>query len=180
MLLFTLPLVAVILLTTSGINVVSNLLVTVNPSTQTVQIHNPNGTVTNITRSMEWPVSGVVTLEFGQPDLPYQLFHSGIDIANPNGKIGDPIVPLMDGKVTYAASDLSGYGEHIIIDHGNNVSSLYGHLSAIYVYPGEWVHLKQVIGEEGQTGWATGPHLHFQINVYNIPINPRTFLTGNP
>jgi len=55
-------------------------------------------------------------------------------------------------------------------------SSIYVHLSKIYVYTGEKVVLGQVIGEEGETGWATGSHLHFQVNIFGIPVNPRTFL----
>ena len=90
-----------------------------------------------------WPVKGVITLEFGESDLPYQPFHTGIDIANPNGKVGDPITPFMNGKVIYAGEIFWGFGKHIIIDHGNNITSIYGHLNKIFVYPGE--KLKQQI-----------------------------------
>lgn len=181
--LILLPVVAVIILTNAGIDVVSDKLATVNTQTQKIEIKNPlNGQViAEVSPLMEWPVAGVVTLEFGEPDLPYQLFHTGIDIANPYGKIGDPIIPFMAGTVTYAGEISWGYGKYIVIDNGNNISSLYGHLSKIYVYTGEKVVLGQVIGEEGETGWATGPHLHFQINIFGIPVNPRTFLgNGNP
>jgi len=181
--LILLPIVAVILLTNTGIDVVSDKLVNVNTQTQQIQVLNPidGSVIAKISPLMEWPVAGVVTLEFGQPDLPYQLFHTGIDIANPYGKIGDPIIPFMAGTVTYAGEISWGYGKYIQIDNGNHISSLYGHLSKIYVYTGEKVVLGQVIGEEGETGWATGPHLHFQINIFGIPVNPRTFLgDGNP
>jgi len=84
----------------------------------------------------------------------------------------------MDGKVIYAGEIFWGFGKHIIIDHGDNITSVYAHLSQIYVYSGQDVKMGQIIGEEGTTGWSTGPHLHFQINVFGIPVNPRTFL-GN-
>lgn len=173
-----LPIVAVIILTNAGIDVVSDHLVGVNTQTQKIEIKDPlNGQViAEVSPLMEWPVAGIVTLEFGQSDWPYQPFHTGIDIANPYGKIGDPIIPFMAGTVTYAGEISWGYGKHIQIDNGNNISSIYAHLSKIYVYTGEKVVLGQVIGEEGETGWATGPHLHFQINIFGIPVNPRTFL----
>jgi len=87
----------------------------------------------------------------------------------------------MDGTVVYAGEIFWGYGKHIIIDHGNNIASLYGHLDKIYVISGQKVKLGKIIGREGEAGWATGPHLHFQINIDGIPVNPRTFLgKGNP
>ncbi|MCL4384560.1 M23 family metallopeptidase [Patescibacteria group bacterium] len=173
-----LPVVAVIILTQTGINIVSDKLATVDSTTNSVEIHDPASgeVITTITSPMVWPVKGVVSLGFGVPHLPYQLFHTGIDIANPERKIGDDITPFMDGTVTYAGQTAIGYGKHVIIDHGNNVTSLYGHLDKILVYKGEKVKIGDVIGKEGTTGRSTGPHLHFQINVYGIPVNPRTFV----
>lgn len=178
-----LPVIAVILLTNAGIDIVSNRLATVNVQTNKVDIHDPatGKVIQSIDTNAVWPVKGVVTLEFGESDLPYQPFHSGIDIANPGGKIGDPVTAFMPGRVIYAGEIFWGFGKHIIIDHGNNVSSIYGHLDKIFVFPGEEIKTTdQVIGREGQTGWATGPHVHFQIDVFGIPVNPRTFLSGNP
>lgn len=155
-------------------------MATVDTQTQEVEIHNPeNGSIiTKITPQVTWPVSGVITLEFGENDLPYQILHTGIDIANPYGQIGDPIHPFMDGTVTYAGEIWWGFGKHVIIDNGDNISSVYAHLDKVYVYKGQKVKMTDVIGREGTTGWSTGPHLHFQINIYGIPVNPRTFL-GN-
>lgn len=74
-----------------------------------------------------------------------------------------------------------GFGKHIIVDHGDNITSLYGHLDKIFVIRGQEVKPGDIIGLRGDTGWSTGPHLHFQINVFGIPVNPRTFLgEGNP
>ncbi len=178
----SLPIIAVIILTNTGIDVVSDHLATVNTQNNTVQIHDPatGEVVKEITPVVAWPVSGVVTLDFGQNDLPYQPFHTGIDIADPYGRDGSPIHPFMAGKVIYAGEIFWGFGKHIIIDNGNNVTSIYAHLFKIFVYPGEQVNINQVIGLEGHTGWATGPHLHFQIDVYGIPVNPRTFISNNP
>jgi murein DD-endopeptidase MepM/ murein hydrolase activator NlpD len=178
-----LPVIAVVILTNTGINIVSNKLVSFNSNTKEIEIHNPiNGSIiATINEEIVWPVKGVITLEFGQSDLPYQPVHTGIDIANPYGKIGDPITPFMKGKVIYAGEISWGFGKHIIIDNGNNIQSIYAHLSKIYVYVGEEVKPGDTIGEEGETGWATGPHLHFQINIFGIPVNPRVFLgEGNP
>lgn len=171
------PIIGVILLTRVGINIISDKLVESNPTTQSIEIKDPTSgeVVKSISPQVVWPVHGVITLEFGQSSL-YQVFHTGIDIANPSGKIGDPINPAMDGEVIYAGEIFWGYGKHVIIDHGNNITSVYAHLDKIYVYKGQKVTITDTIGKEGQTGWATGPHLHFETRIYGIPVNPRVFL----
>jgi murein DD-endopeptidase MepM/ murein hydrolase activator NlpD len=172
-----LPVIAVILLTQVGINVISDKLVDQNPNTQSIQIKDPatGEVVTEITPTVLWPTKGVITLEFGQSSL-YQPFHTGLDIAS---KLDESVNPIMDGTVIYAGEIFWGYGKHVIIDHGNNITTIYGHLDKIYVYKGQKVTTSDVIGGQGQTGWATGVHLHLQINVYGIPINPRVFLGSN-
>src|ERR1051325_5561037 len=83
----SMPVIGVILLTGAGINIISDKLVTQNPQTQTIDIHDP-GTgqvVDTIQTKVVWPVGGVITLEFGAIDLPYQPLHTGIDIASTNG-----------------------------------------------------------------------------------------------
>lgn len=172
-----LPIFAVVLLTNAGIDIVSEHLATIDPITSAIQLHDPlsGKVVKEIHPEIMWPVDGVVTLGFGESDLPYQPLHTGIDIANPNGQIGDPITAFMSGTVIYEGEINWGFGKHIMIDNGNNITSIYAHLSEIDVVKGEKVKLGQIIGKEGQTGWATGPHLHFQIDVNGIPINPRIF-----
>ena len=169
-----LPVVAVILLTQVGINVISDKLVDQNAITQAIQIKDPatGEIVAEINPTVVWPTKGVITLEFGQSSL-YQVLHTGIDIA---GKLDDPVNPAMNGTVIYAGEIFWGFGKHIIIDNGNNVSTIYAHLDKIYVYPGQKVTTDTIIGGQGQTGWATGVHLHFQVNVNGIPVNPRVFL----
>lgn len=171
-----LPVIAVVLLTKVGLNVVSDTLVGQNATTQAIQIKNPTtGDVEKeIYPDVVWPTQGVITLEFGQSSF-YQVFHTGIDIA---GKLDTPVNPAMNGTVTYAGEIFWGYGKHIIIDNGDNVTTVYAHLDKIYVYPGQKVTTNTVIGAQGQTGWATGVHLHFETRVYGIPVNPRVFLSG--
>lgn len=171
------PIIAIILLTQIGLDIISDKLVSVNEQTQNIEIHDPaTGEAKQIEVKATWPTTGVITLEFGQSSG-YQVFHTGIDIANANGQIGDPINPFLPGKVIYAGEIFWGYGKHIIIDHGNNITTVYGHLDKIFVVQGQEIKdTKQVIGRMGTTGWSTGPHLHFEVRVYGIPVNPRTFL----
>jgi murein DD-endopeptidase MepM/ murein hydrolase activator NlpD len=174
---------AVVVLTQTGINAVSGKFATFNINTHQVEIRSPlNGSILyTVNKEMAWPVTGVITLEFRQTDLSNQPFHTGIDIANPNHQMGDSVTAFMEGKVIYAGEISWGYGKHKIIDNGDNITSVYAHLSKIYVYPGQNVKLGDIIASEGETGWATGPHLHFQINVFGIPVNPRIFLgEANP
>lgn len=169
------PLIAVIILTQTGINLISDKLVEQNKQENSINILDPKTgkPLTTITKPLVWPTMGRVSLEFGKPHLPYQLLHTGIDIANAKGT---DITPFMEGTIIYAAETKIGFGKHIIIDHGNNLTSIYAHLDKILVYKGQKVTIDQVIGKMGSTGWSTGPHLHFQINVFGIPVNPRSFL----
>ena len=161
----------------TGINVVSDALVGINTQTNTIQIKDPKdgSVVIEISPTVAWPAQGVFTLLFGQSSL-FQVFHTGLDIANPDGLIGDPITAFMAGTVIYEGEIFWGYGKHIIIDHGDNITSVYAHLDKIYVYKGQEVKIGDTIGTMGETGWATGPHLHFEIRLYGIPINPMVFL----
>ena len=172
-----LPFIAVLVIASTGIQLVSDQLVSINATTHKVEIHDPSGKViATIDATTVWPVNGVITLEFGESDLPYQPFHTGIDIANPNGRGGDPITPFMKGKVIDTGELSWGYGKHITIDNGNNITSIYAHLSKVNVKKDDEVKPGDVIGLEGSTGWSTGPHLHFEIRVFGIPVNPRVFL----
>jgi len=179
---FLLPAFAILVVTNTGIPSVSEQLASVNIINHKVEIHNPlNGSViATIDADTTWPVLGLVTLEFGESDLPYQPFHTGIDIANRHGQIGDPVTPFMKGTVTYADEIDWGYGKHIIIDHGNHITSLYGHLSEIDAKVNQEVKPGDIIGKEGSTGWSTGSHVHFETRVFGIPVDPRVFLEGNP
>ncbi len=118
-----------------------------------------------------WPVHGPITSPFGMRTDPvsgrYQL-HSGIDIG---ASYGVPITASADGNVIFAGW-YGGYGNAIIIDHGSGYSTLYAHCSAMYVTANQPVRRGQAIGAVGATGWATGPHLHFEIRRNGVPIDP--------
>ncbi|MBC5825901.1 MAG: peptidoglycan DD-metalloendopeptidase family protein [Candidatus Eremiobacteraeota bacterium] len=126
----------------------------------------PNGPVLFM-----WPAHGAITSPFGMRTDPvtgrYQL-HSGIDIG---AGYGTPIMAAADGVVIYAGW-YGGYGNAIILDNGSSLSTLYAHCSAMYVSPNQHIQRGQVIGAVGATGWATGPHLHFEIRVNGVPVNP--------
>lgn len=177
LILISLPIIAVFILMHTGINVVSDTLVGVNTQTNTIEIKDPKdgSVVKEISPTVAWPVQGVLTLLFGQSSF-FQIFHTGLDIANPDGLVGDPITPFMDGTVIYEGELFWGYGKHIIIDHGDNITSIYAHLDKIYVFKGQEVHIGDTIGIMGSTGWSTGSHLHFETRLYGIPVNPLVFL----
>lgn len=174
LLVLLLPVLAVLVITQTGIEVVSDALVELNVVNQRVEIKNPlDGSVaTTLEGPFTWPAQGVITLEFGETSL-YQIFHTGLDIA---GKRGDPVTPFLPGKVIYAGEISWGYGQHVIVDNGNNITSVYAHLDKILVEKEQEVKPGDIIGTQGDTGWATGVHLHFQVNVFGIPVNPRVFL----
>lgn len=113
-----------------------------------------------------WPTSGSITQG-------YYAFHPGLDIG---GYSGAPILAADSGHVVVARWDDTGYGNMIVIDHGNGFQTLYGHLQAFYVEAGTNVAKGQQIGEMGSTGNSTGPHLHFEIRQGTIQRNPYGFL----
>ena len=122
-----------------------------------------------------WPLEGRVGSSFGEREDPFNgegAFHTGIDIDAP---YGTPVRAAGDGEVT-GASMGAGYGKQVVLDHGHDVLTIYGHLSAIAVVPGQRVIRGQVIGYVGQSGRATGPHLHYEIRIHNVPVNPHKYL----
>lgn len=122
-----------------------------------------------------WPTHGVITSPFGMRRDPFtgtMEFHAGIDIAN---SIGTPVVAAMDGRVIYVGKD-RGYGNYILIDNGGGYRTLYAHLYEFLVSVGEYVRSGQEIGRMGDTGYSTGPHLHFAIFKNYVPVNPLNYL----
>jgi murein DD-endopeptidase MepM/ murein hydrolase activator NlpD len=124
-----------------------------------------------------WPLRGVLTSPFGAR---WGGFHNGLDIAAP---IYSPIVAAAAGRVTTVGKPYLAYGDTatvVIIAHGNNFSTLYGHLDD-RVHPpivqvGQYVNAGQVIAYEGMTGWTTGPHLHFMTIVNGRAVDPLPYL----
>jgi len=88
---------------------------------------------------------------------------------------GDPIYAAADGEVI-TARWINGYGNAVVISHGGGFSTLYGHQSKILVAVGDRVVGGETIGLIGSTGWSTGPHLHFEVRVHGIVIDPAPFL----
>jgi len=171
----------VVVIANAGVSAISNALVSVNPTTQLVEIHNPTGLiVTHLSLSSTWPVQGIVTLEFGVSDFPYQVNHTGIDIADPHGAIGRPVTTFSEGTVSKVMNVNNQYGRYVFVDHGNHIVSQYWHLSKAVAIVGQKVKPGDVIGLEGSTGLSTGPHVHFEIQVYCISVNPHSFIIGNP
>ena len=123
-----------------------------------------------------WPVHGEVTGGFGERMDPLSgepARHPGIDISAPKGT---EVEAAGDGVVVQVGRVESGYGNEILIDHGNGVMTKYGHLSGIYVVAGQDVKRGDVIGAVGMTGRTTGPHLHYEVLVNDTPVNPAKFL----
>jgi len=122
-----------------------------------------------------WPVMGPITGAFGERVDPFNgegAFHSGVDISC---GYGQPVLAPADGVVTYA-DFYNGYGRMLQVDHGNGISTRYGHLSGFAVADGQTVHKGQVIGYVGLSGRSTGPHLHYEVRIHDTPVNPHKFL----
>lgn len=122
-----------------------------------------------------WSHLGKVNNEYGYRRSPFgggYEFHAGMDI---DGERGDTILAPAKGTVVKAGWQ-GGYGNLIEIDHGNGLSTRYGHLSRIGVQVGETVERGQLIGLVGSTGRSTGPHLHYEVRLGDRAINPRRFL----
>ncbi len=126
----------------------------------------PNAGSVSATGSFVWPAAGVITQG-------YHWYHRAIDIANHNG---GPILAADSGRVIKAGWTNVGYGNFIMIDHGNGYRTLYGHLSRIKVVVGQTVRRGDVIGMMGSTGRSTGTHLHFEIRRGHSLLNPLSFL----
>lgn len=127
--------------------------------------------------AMTWPTPGYTTVTSGygwrtHPILGTRKMHTGIDIRAPEGA---RIVAVASGEVIFSG-DRGGYGNCIMIDHGNGLVSVYAHQSSLVVSEGARVRKGQKIGEVGSTGLSTGPHLHFEIRVNGDPRNPLNYL----
>lgn len=124
-----------------------------------------------------WPVDGIMTSPYGlrlrgwSPDM-----HEGVDVSAPEGT---PVRAMKSGRVDHAGS-WGAYGLSVMISHGPNVRTLYAHLSRIDVSEGERVDGGEQIGAVGQTGNATGPHLHFEVWRWGRPEDPVPLLGGFP
>jgi murein DD-endopeptidase MepM/ murein hydrolase activator NlpD len=122
------------------------------------------------------PLGGRLSSFFGRRKHPVtgqKKLHAGIDIAV---REGTWVGAAADGVVTVAASGIGHYGTAVFIDHGNGYETQYGHLSQVFVRPGQRVKARQLIAKSGSTGWSTGPHLHFTIKKDGVPKDPLKYL----
>ncbi|MBW3665032.1 MAG: peptidoglycan DD-metalloendopeptidase family protein [Actinobacteria bacterium] len=119
-----------------------------------------------------WPLCGAVTSGYGRR---WGRMHAGLDI---DGDTGDPIVASRPGLVILAGWQ-NGYGQLVVVDHGDGVSTAYAHQSRIRVSEGQAVDRGQRLGDVGSTGRSTGPHLHFEVRVNGSPIDPRRVLPAS-
>jgi murein DD-endopeptidase MepM/ murein hydrolase activator NlpD len=116
-----------------------------------------------------WPVHGVLTSPFGWR---WGRMHEGIDLAVPSGT---PVVAAAAGTVIVAGW-MGGYGNLVVIDHGNGIATAYGHNTSVAVSYGQSVAQGQLISYSGSTGHSTGPHVHFEVRVNGSPVDPLGYL----
>jgi len=122
-----------------------------------------------------WPTEGYLTSTFGRRSSPFGNgtdFHKGIDIAN---RIGVPVRSTAKGVVTFVGWD-GGYGNCIVINHGSNMSTRYAHLQQISVKLGQALNRGDIIGTIGNTGRSSGPHLHYEVRIGGISVNPLRYI----
>lgn len=121
------------------------------------------------------PISGYISSTFGSRTDPIDgssSYHKGIDYAS---GYGTPIAASKSGTVIYAGYN-GGYGQCVMIDHGDGYVTLYGHMQDYYVSYGQTISQGEILGEVGSTGWSTGPHLHFEIRKDGVPLDPYSFI----
>lgn len=123
-----------------------------------------------------WPTDGYLTSTFGRRASPFGTgttdFHKGLDIAN---RPGTPVRSPAKGVVTFTGWD-GGYGNCVVVNHGNNISTRYAHLQQIFTKVGQAVNRGDVIASVGNTGRSTGPHLHYEVRVGGVCVNPLRYI----
>ncbi|MDT5293428.1 MAG: hypothetical protein QOJ76_308 [Acidobacteriota bacterium] len=126
-----------------------------------------------------WPVEGESTDSFGVRGNPFgggsAEFHPGQDIAAPRGT---PVFAAADGTVLQAGWQ-NGYGQTVVLDHGNGLTTCYGHLSRIEVAAGQELKRGEQLGQVGSTGRSTGPHLHYEVRIGDVPVSPLHYLPAH-
>jgi murein DD-endopeptidase MepM/ murein hydrolase activator NlpD len=126
-------------------------------------------------QKVAWPLRGPLSSYFGYRPDPFtgiRRFHAGIDIV---ANSGSPVRAAMDGRVADVGYN-GNYGNYIILSHADGYQTLYGHLSQAIAAVGSKVEQGAVIGLSGNTGYSTGPHLHFGLFRRSLPLNPLKFL----
>ncbi|MDR2851053.1 MAG: M23 family metallopeptidase [Desulfovibrio sp.] len=123
-----------------------------------------------------WPTAGFISSSFGPRSSPFNgrssEFHKGLDI---NNRIGTPVVAPAQGTVVLVALD-GAYGNSLEIDHGGGIITKYAHLQRWAVKEGQWVKRGEIIGYVGTSGRSTGPHLHYEVRLNGMPVNPMRYI----
>lgn len=150
-----------------------------NPTTTTTKPAGANGSYTS-NAAWGWPLGSAscyISSGYGyrSASISGNSFHGGMDIAG-SGITGKAVYASRAGKVITAVTSNTGYGIHVLIDHGDGYSSLYAHMSVRYVNAGDTVSKGQMIGRVGSTGNVTGPHLHFEVRYYGEKKNPANYV----
>ncbi len=119
--------------------------------------------------------SYIVTATFRDPTYPFRNVqeHTGLDMAAP---MGTPIYAAAPGVVSWVRPGNKGYGNYVMIIHDNGLSTLYGHMSAFATSQDKYVARGELIGYVGSTGFSTGPHLHFEVRLNGVPVNPQAYI----
>lgn len=151
-----------------------------SPATRVASV--PSATTyrpTSVSIPSRMPVNGAaLTSGYGMrwhPVLGGSHQHKGVDLAQP---VGSPVYATADGVVS-KADWFSSYGLYISLEHGGNIQTRYGHLSRLNVAAGQAVHKGDLIGYVGSTGRSTGPHLHYEVRIGGVAVNPVPYLQGS-
>ena len=123
----------------------------------------------------QWPVGGPKTSNYGMRKHPVtgeHKLHSGMDIG---AATGTPVHTVNAGRVSFAGWN-GGYGNYVVVDHGNGMQTAYAHLSKIDVQAGQSVGARHILGKVGSTGMSTGPHLHFEVKKNGNFVDPAAYL----
>lgn len=156
----------------------SSIAAEINSYYSSLSVSDPGYTYTG-TGVFTWPlsISGTLSSNFGyriHPISGTRKLHAGVDIAAP---AGTPILAAESGTVVSVKYLTTGYGKHVVISHGSNIATLYGHMSSISVTPGQTISRGQQIGGVGTTGASTGNHLHFEVRVNGSPVSPWGYIS---
>lgn len=127
-----------------------------------------------------WPINGRITAGFGVPHRPFQLYHTGIDISSGHQSGATAVKPFRSGIVEEVVWSRYGLGNHVVVSHGNGLTSVYAHLSSVAVSKKQPVNTSTILGQEGTTGLSTGTHLHFEIRENGKAVNPKDYIQENP
>jgi len=134
----------------------------VSPRSNLANVLTPSAGNVSATGKWLWPTAGTITQYF-------KPWHKGMDVANHSG---GPILAADSGTVIAAGWDNTGYGNRVLVDHGNGYKTLYGHLSKLSVTTGQTVKRGDLLGQMGSTGRSTGTHLHFEIRTAKGNVDP--------